>query len=421
MSLTRRVLLGGLAAAGVAAKAAPLRPRRLVYVFANGGWDPSFALDPKEDRERVDGPWLHADPLDPLDVDSIWQVGDYAVGINPVRRPSVGQFFANYGDRASLVRGIWTGTIAHDTSRVRVLTGTADTRNADVATRVGAALGVDTPLGSVDLSGLSYVGTHGASTGQIGAQSQVIPLVDRSRPFPTPAGVVRPSWTPTDPDAIEAFVQQRTVDFHNRVRDLGGANHIKVMQRFEALDRGLRFGTAAKSLLASLTPGAHPDFAAQAGLAVDLLAADTCRAVFLDTSLHWDSHDDNAVQDALHEETFAGLYLLVSGLEAAGLLEDTLVVAISEMGRAPRQNLVGGKDHWPHATALLVGAGFAAGRAFGATDDDLASLAVGPEGRPDAEGAPIRYDGLAAGLLTAMGLDAEAELPGVVPLDLDAA
>ena len=64
------------------------------------------------------------------------------------------------------------------------------------------------------------------------------------------------------------------------------------------------------------------------------------------------------------------LAALVDDLAARGLLQDTLLVVMSEFGRTPRINAQAGRDHWPHAqSVLLAGAGITGGTILGATDE----------------------------------------------------
>jgi hypothetical protein len=68
------------------------------------------------------------------------------------------------------------------------------------------------------------------------------------------------------------------------------------------------------------------------------------------------------------DRAFAGL---IADLDERGMLDDTLVVCLSEHGRTPKMQNVngGGRDHWSRAySAVLAGAGVARGRVVGRTD-----------------------------------------------------
>ncbi|MFT7641525.1 MAG: hypothetical protein ACI9G1_003276 [Pirellulaceae bacterium] len=62
------------------------------------------------------------------------------------------------------------------------------------------------------------------------------------------------------------------------------------------------------------------------------------------------------------------LSALLDDLRERGLLDQTLVVAMGEMGRTPKINDNGGRDHWATCSSLWAGAGVKGGRIVGATD-----------------------------------------------------
>lgn len=65
------------------------------------------------------------------------------------------------------------------------------------------------------------------------------------------------------------------------------------------------------------------------------------------------------------------LSALVVDLEARGLLDDTLVLVLGEMGRSPifSQRGTGGREHWPNVMSMVVaGGGLARGQVIGSTD-----------------------------------------------------
>src|SRR5438093_13758588 len=56
-------------------------------------------------------------------------------------------------------------------------------------------------------------------------------------------------------------------------------------------------------------------------------------------------------------------------LEVLGLLGETLVVVMREMGRTPRINKDAGRDHWTACYSILfAGAGIRGGTVYGASD-----------------------------------------------------
>ncbi len=76
------------------------------------------------------------------------------------------------------------------------------------------------------------------------------------------------------------------------------------------------------------------------------------------------------------DQAFAALLL---DLEARGLLRETLVPVLSEMGRTPKLNARGGRDHHPGVwTNLIAGGPIRGGQAIGASD----RFGVEPHERP---------------------------------------
>lgn len=85
----------------------------------------------------------------------------------------------------------------------------------------------------------------------------------------------------------------------------------------------------------------------------------------------WDTHARNDVRmkDVLCPQFDRGFTALIEDLDQRGMLAETLVVAIGEMGRTPRFNREGGRDHWGNVFSFaLAGAGIKAGQVIGASD-----------------------------------------------------
>jgi len=87
----------------------------------------------------------------------------------------------------------------------------------------------------------------------------------------------------------------------------------------------------------------------------------------------WDTHWDHYPR--LKKELMPGFdrawYGLVRDLDDRGLLDETLVLCLSEHGRTPKldNRPGGGRDHWSQAyTCLFAGGGIARGRVVGKTD-----------------------------------------------------
>ncbi len=89
------------------------------------------------------------------------------------------------------------------------------------------------------------------------------------------------------------------------------------------------------------------------------------------TSGGWDTHRDNFNGlKKLLPPLDASFPALVQDLEERGMLENTLVVWLTDFGRTPIINSAAGRDHWSSAGVMcMAGAGTPGGLVLGQTDD----------------------------------------------------
>ncbi|HEX7449522.1 MAG TPA: DUF1501 domain-containing protein [Pirellulales bacterium] len=116
----------------------------------------------------------------------------------------------------------------------------------------------------------------------------------------------------------------------------------------------------------------------------------------------WDSHihSDDVKKHLLPglDQAFSALVL---DLEARGLLDETLVVAVGEMGRTPNATSAWGRGHWSTLfPAVLAGGGIRGGMVYGRSDKHAAHPAD----------HPLVPEDLAATLLSALGIDPDTRV-----------
>jgi uncharacterized protein (DUF1501 family) len=95
----------------------------------------------------------------------------------------------------------------------------------------------------------------------------------------------------------------------------------------------------------------------------------------------WDTHDHNFTQlkNTLLPSTDWGLPALLEDLEGRGLLEQTLVVWMGDMGRTPLINKNAGRDHWSFCYSIIMaGAGVRGGQVYGSSDRTAAYPSTNP-------------------------------------------
>lgn len=157
--------------------------------------------------------------------------------------------------------------------------------------------------------------------------------------------------------------------------------------------------------------------------AVEELERGDARVALVRPRGDWDSHDDVSAATASTDRLFGELDSALArmagrpGRSSSRLLDEVTTVVWSDMGRSPRINWRGGRDHWRTMSVLVAGGGLGRGVALGATTAD-----GGPEpmdratGLRDAQGTPLRLEDLWATLLGAAGRGAPPALEGANPL-----
>jgi hypothetical protein len=419
---TRRDLLRWAGASAAVAAAVPLAartrtaaaagpagsPRNLILVVAQGGWDTSYALDPKPGTS-VDVP-----------AGTVRRFGELDIWVDP-SRANVTTFFERHAAVSAVVRGVLLSSISHPECVKRVLTGTRSETSPDLGAIVAHELGRELPLPYLVLGTTAFTGPYASSAGRVGATNQIVALLDPAQSYPVVGGGARPPVRPADEAAIRAYTEARA-ERERAVRGAAGYNARRVDDFVSSLQRGddlraVRAGFGQR--------GRNLDLVGQATLAMDAIAGGIARAVTLDSRITWDTHNDNAQQTQHHQDLYGDLTVIVDELAAragstAGrtMLDETIVVVVSEMSRTPRLNADGGKDHWPVTSALLLGGGIAGGRAYGRSTNAVEAGTVDyATGDPSPDGRVIEARNLAAGILSACGVDPAIHLPDVEPFD----
>ncbi|MFO0976141.1 MAG: DUF1501 domain-containing protein [Planctomycetaceae bacterium] len=123
----------------------------------------------------------------------------------------------------------------------------------------------------------------------------------------------------------------------------------------------------------------------QCALMARRLAEAGCRFIGIEHG-SWDTHFDNFTS---HEKTLVpptdrALFALLNDLDERGMLDETLVVMMGEMGRTPRINKDAGRDHWSQCqTVILAGGGIKRGAVVGASDETASYPVTQPYGIHD--------------------------------------
>ncbi|MBM3459619.1 MAG: DUF1501 domain-containing protein, partial [Armatimonadetes bacterium] len=117
----------------------------------------------------------------------------------------------------------------------------------------------------------------------------------------------------------------------------------------------------------------------------------------------WDSHrNSDDVGKHLLPGLDQSLSALLSDMGDRGLLQETLVVCLGEMGRTPKGKAGWGRDHWSYCfPALFAGAGIRGGAVYGKSDAEAAFPVE----------HPVSPEDLACTLFDALGVDPHSTIP----------
>lgn len=375
MSLSRRHLLSlapGALAVGAGLHARPLRAapavsaarRRFLFVYAQGGWDPTFVFAPVFGHAQVD-----------MEASAEEAVAGGLTYVAHPDRPSVDAFLEANAHRTAFLNGFEVRSITHTRCQQLLFTGSGSSGGEDWAAILAATSSESLAVPSLVLSGPSYTNTLSSRVVRSGRSGQLEELLDG-----TALGLSdqQPSLLGVEgADAVDRYLAERT---EGLVAGAEPGPRARYLEGYAAAQADL---SALQALGLDLAPPADVPVECggvydQLALAVSALASGSTRCATVRYSgmcgATFDDHT-NIDQHGFHwEALFAHLDWTLSLMDATPgpsggtLAEETVVVVISEMGRHPQLNSHGGKDHWTFTSAMLLGAGVAGGRTVGAYD-----------------------------------------------------
>ena len=365
-----RMMLGSTAGAGMAGALGIPRlarasgsasERRFIFLFLRGGWDTSY-LTPLYDNDNVDCPT----DGEPAEVNGI----SYVASEN---RTSMTEFFENWGHLTCMVNGIEVPSVAHDRCIRLTLTGGTAVDADDWPSILAARYSKELLMPHTVVSGPGFAAGYGSYVVRVGLNGQLGELMDATAlarsdiPIPTPDADLE--------SVVDAFVRGRAEDYyklgHTGQANLMADRYASMLNKFDGV----------ASQLEGVELGAE-DRSQQAALCVSVLERNLSRCALMEHlglfDAGFDTHASNVSQDSHFRLAFETLNELMEGLNAAEspsgsgtLLDDTVVVVMSEMGRSPKLNGQAGKDHWTYTSALVIGGGVRGGQVVGAYADDV--------------------------------------------------
>ena len=414
-----------------ASKGLPITDKSVILLFLHGGPSQIETFDPKMTA--------------PVGIQSV--TGEIQTAIPGVTFGSSFPQLAQRADRLSIVRSFMTGDGNHD---IKPVVG-KDTAGANVGSLYARVAGANRPGSGMPTNAMLFPQSVDSTTG---------PAITSFGKFES-TGLLGNGYSPFVPGAGGDL--QKNLELHVPVDRLGDRRTLLSeldRQRFKLDERGrlesvdplheqafstLLGGVAGAFDLSKEDPATiarydtaplvrpdqinkkwnnynhYVDNAKALGKLL-LLARRLCEAgcgfVTVTTSFVWDMHADvnNATVDEGMRYMGPPLDHAVSAflddIASRGLSEKIMLVATGEMGRTPRVNKNGGRDHWGNlAPLLLSGGGIKTGQVIGQSTRDAAE--------PSSE--PIRIKHLVATMLQRLVDPGELRLNPSIPREVLAA
>ena len=397
--------LGGLALSDLMAASQKklLKDKSVIFLFMHGGPSQFETFDPKMDA--------------PSEIRSV--TGEIKTSIPGVTFGSTFERLAKLADKFSIVRSFVTGDSVHD---IKTIVG-KDTMKANVGSlysriagplRKGSAMPTNVALfpQAISSSAMPVIKKFGdfTSSGEFGSTYQ---------PFVPGAGsgaqadmtLNLPQSRLDDRRTLLASLDQwkHSMDASEA---LGGVSDLQSLA-FDVLRRGVsdafdlskedprliaRYDTSKllpKERISTQWNNRehYADNAATLGkllLMARRLCERGCGFVTVTTSFVWDMHADNNNAPVRTGMDYVGrpfdhaVSALIEDIEARGLSEKIMLVCCGEMGRSPKLNVKGGRDHWGGLAPLLIyGGGLKMGQVIGQSARDGGEPASEPVTIPD--------------------------------------
>jgi len=366
-----------------------------VQFLLSGGPDPVYSLDPKERSE------VEAD----IDLPKNNTIAS-------AKETLLGEHFAplkKHLDVMSVLKGVQVGTANHDTgikqfSRLKTRATDVMPSILDIigSSRDGQALGV-VNLGTLFRTAHSpkFFGT--ADPFYYGPDDIFSVATQHRADGPAMAEALRR-------DARSLLGPQASVTGISRSERATVDN---LMQSADFLERlpGLPEFKSARTL---------SDYSAQSmSDSIDrtlwLFKNDLTRCVTADLGLlGWDTHIQNEPRQRRMSGAFSRSFgrfieaLASESNEHGNLLENTLVIVGSDLGRFPKLNAMDGKDHLPQTNFLFAGHGIAGGTSNGQTDTLMKSMPISLKTGKSKDGGHIPLvDDIGTTVLRLCGMDPE--------------
>ncbi|MCB9766336.1 MAG: DUF1501 domain-containing protein [Alphaproteobacteria bacterium] len=417
--LTRRrfnsLLASGALASGLGGRAwaAPANPgeRKFLFFFCSGGWDTTYIFTPV-------GPNGIAD----VEPDHAASTVNGITFVDVAARPNVRSFFERWGQDVCLINGLEVQSVAHERCRQLILTGRADADVDDWPSVLAAGSSNALVLPHIVMDGPAFNSRFPEKVVRVGDQGQLPHLLSAD----ALSGLGGLSVPPASVESLEdAFLRQRVDGL--RANAEPGASGRFLDDYARALgDYDQLISTTDVELGVSML-SCERDVVQDCATVFDCFELGLARCGMVRYNgwcgEGWDHHQRIDRQSVNVQDVFGYLDEVLTDLATRvspsgnPLADEVTLVFFSEMGRAPRINGWGGKDHWTFTSLMLIGSGIQGGQVIGGVDDGLRGLRVDPDtGALTEQGVKLLPDHLGATLYTLADMDPGDWIDAPLPL-----
>lgn len=345
-----------------------LGERKFLFVFCDGGWDPTMVFAP-----MFGNPHVFKDSQDTETTINGLSLVDSSY------RPTTRSFFEEWGQDCLIINGIDFETVAHDRGKKLLMTGVSNGPDDWPAIISGSALDSYTAPHLI-LSGPNYSSQFSGSILRMGQRGELNNLVESSDQI---------GFTPNNSgeELVEAYLRSRaeTKQMPDHHAEQFQHNYLRSHSQLrDLINRSSELNLYDESE-GEYGYDCNQSFMASASIALDFFEQGLSRSAIVQDQgycdMRWDSHGNISEQSWHYELLFEGLKELMTELHMrqspAGnsLASETTVVVCSELGRHPSLNEMGGKHHWPVSTAMVIG-GVTGGRTIGGFSEQVLSKKI---------------------------------------------
>lgn len=354
-----------------------------MIVHAEGGWDVTLWSDPRNERKGIVEP-PSTQNMDPGGL-RMWKAARLDGGVQTFEivtpagssmrlGPAIGNL-VDFHDRLTIVNGIAMNTVSHDDGTVYSATGRH--RSGGIIPQSSIDVLLANELGTTQLMPDVSIKFPSSFVGQ-SLDRRAIPLRVATVEAITKSFQRSDQYLDAEDRSAISAVLGEEAQLLASSSTLPGA-YDQLASQHAALPR-LISGELTKAFAPAQLAQAYPTLKSPTGLrgafALEAFRRDLVRCVAFGIG-GLDTHYQNYRQ---HAHTLQELFGVIAGvlqqadaaphpsLRGAKLADHLHILVLSEFCRTPNINLMGGRDHYPNNSALIISPRFKGGRTFGETD-----------------------------------------------------